>query len=136
MGNHAIGAIKNEKNQYLQYFDKRWNSWLFINCKLPNGDDSEAIKEEIQNKLKIDKNLIEARCVGYKRHRKFSESAKKEKEYVHYFYDIHLNTRLNLDDFEIDGILYKWYTYEELMNDSRIQKVNGDVIGFMKEFGL
>lgn len=97
---------------------------------------SQAIKEEIQNKLKIDKNLIEARCVGYKRHRKFSESAKKEKEYVHYFYDIHLNTRLNLDDFEIDGILYKWYTYEELMNDSRIQKVNGDVIGFMKEFGL
>ena len=136
MGNHAIGVIKNGKNQYLQYFDKRWNSWLFINCKLPNGDDSEAIKEKIQNKLKIDKNLIEARCVGYKRHRKFSESAKKEKEYVHYFYDIHLNTRLNLDDFEIDGILYKWYTYEELMNDSRIQKVNGDVIGFMKEFDL
>ena len=136
MGNHAIGVIKNEKNQYLQYFDERWNCWLFINCKLPNGDDNEAIKKEIENKLKIDKNLIEARCVGYKRHRKFSESAKKEKEYVHYFYDIHLNTRLNLDDFEIDGILYKWYTYEELMNDSRIQKVNGDVIGFMKEFGL
>ena len=136
MTNHAIGVIKNEKNQYLQYFDERWNCWLFINCKLPNGDDSEAIKKEIQDKLKIDKNLIDARCVGYKRHRKFSESAKKEKEYVHYFYDICLNTRLNLDDFEIDGILYKWYTYEELMKDSRIQKVNGDVIGFMKEFGL
>ena len=104
-----------------------------------NSDYVVIIKNYKNNQdwfVKIDKNLIEARCVGYKRHRKFSESAKKEKEYVHYFYDIHLNTRLNLDDFEIDGILYKWYTYEELMNDSRIQKVNGDVIGFMKEFGL
>ena len=55
---------------------------------------------------------------------------------MHYFYDIHLNTRLNSSDFEIDGIPYKWYTYEELMKDIRIQKVNGDVIGFMKEFGL
>lgn len=136
MGNHAIGVIKNEKNQYLQYFDERWNCWLFINCKLPNGDDNESIKKEIENKLKIDKNLIEARCVGHKRHKKFSESAKKEKEYVHYFYDIHLNTRLNSNDFEIDGIPYKWYTYEELIKDIRIQNVNGDVIGFMKEFGL
>ena len=56
MGNHAIGVIKNEKNQYLQYFDERWNCWLFINCKLPNGDDNESIKKEIENKLKIDKN--------------------------------------------------------------------------------
>ena len=34
MGKHAIIVIKNEKNEYLQYYDKRWNSYLFLNCKM------------------------------------------------------------------------------------------------------
>lgn len=31
---HAIIIIKNEKGEYLQYYDERWNSYLFLNCKL------------------------------------------------------------------------------------------------------
>ena len=26
-------VIKNNKNEYLQYFDNKWNSYLFLNCK-------------------------------------------------------------------------------------------------------
>lgn len=33
MGKHAIMVIKNNKNEYLQYFDNKWNSYLFLNCK-------------------------------------------------------------------------------------------------------
>ena len=31
---HAIIIIKNEKNKYLQYYDNRWESYLFPNCKI------------------------------------------------------------------------------------------------------
>ena len=41
MGIHSIIVIKNEKNEYLQYYDEKWKSYLFLNCKLPNGDDSK-----------------------------------------------------------------------------------------------
>ena len=39
MGKHAIIIIKNEKDEYLQYFDEKWNSYLFVNCKMKNKDD-------------------------------------------------------------------------------------------------
>ena len=37
MGIHSIIVIKNAQGKYLQYFDKRWNCYLFPNCKLPNN---------------------------------------------------------------------------------------------------
>ena len=39
MGKHSIIVIKNKKNEYLQYFDKKWNSYLFMNCKMANKED-------------------------------------------------------------------------------------------------
>ena len=61
---------------------------------------------------------------------------KVEKEYVHYFYNVNLDTELNNNDFEINGIKFKWFSYNDLLNDERIQKVNDDVVGFIKEFNL
>lgn len=136
MGIHAIMVIKNEKDEYLQYFDEKWNSYLFLNCKLPNGDDSIIVKDKISEKLNIDKELIGVSLVGKKQHKKFSESAKKEKEYIHYFYNINLDTKLNDNEFEINGINYKWFSISDLMNDERIQKVNSDIIQFVKEFNM
>ena len=36
MHKHSIIIIKNEENEYLQYFDKKWNSYLFLNSKMNN----------------------------------------------------------------------------------------------------
>ena len=30
----AIIIIKNKNNEYLQYYDERWNSYLFLNCRI------------------------------------------------------------------------------------------------------
>ena len=136
MGMHSIIVIKNEKGQYLQYFDKKWNSYLFLNCKLPNGDDSNAVKNKVTDALDIEQQLIKVSLVGCKKHKKFSESAKVEKEYTHYFYNVNINTKLNENEFEINGINYKWFCYSDLMNDERIQKVNRDIIQFVKEFNM
>lgn len=136
MGIHSIIVIKSEKNQYLQYFDKRWNSYLFLNCKLPIGEDSEAVRNKVAEDLNIEHGLIKVSLVGCKKHKKFSESAKIEKEYIHYFYNVKLDAKLNFNEFEINGIKYKWFSYSDLINDDRIQKVNGDVVQFVKEFNM
>lgn len=133
MGIHSIIVIKNEKNQYLQYFDKSWNSYLFPNCKLTNGQDFDIIKNKVSKDLNMDKKFIKVSLVGCKKHKKFSESAKIEKEYVHYFYNTKINGKLSCDEFEIKGIKYKWFSYSDLIKDERIQEVNSDIVQFVKE---
>ena len=45
--NHAIIIIKNEEGEYLQYFDNRWNSYLFLNLKMTSEFNENYIKAEI-----------------------------------------------------------------------------------------
>ena len=136
MGIHSIIVIKNKKGEYLQYFDKKWNSFLFLNCKLPNGEDSIVIKNKIADDFNIKKDLVKVSLVGYKQHKKFSESAKVEKEYIHYFYNVILDTKLDDNMFELNGINYKWFSYSELMKDKRIQEVNSDIVQFVRNFNM
>ena len=132
MGVHAIIVIKNERNEYLQYFDNRWNSFLFLNCKLLDGENADIVKDN----LNVKKELIKVSLVVNKKHEKFSESDKIQKEYVHYFYKVDLNEKLNNEEFEINGIQYKWFSYANLLKDKRIQQVNSDIVQFVKEFDI
>lgn len=130
---HSIIIIQNKKNEYLQYFDKEWESYLFLNCKLPNGKDRNAIINKIENSLGIKKENIEVTYCDYRKHKKFSQSAKREKEYIHYFYKVKILEELEDNEFEINGVDYKWLSYEELLQDKRIQEVNSDIVQFVKE---
>lgn len=139
MGKHAIIVIKNENNEYLQYFDKRWNSFLFLNCKLDEKFNNQDIINYVSNKLEIEENLIKCTYIGEKTHTKFSESAQKEKEYQHFFYSIEFKdipSNMNKKDFVINNEEYTWYSYNELKEDERIQKVNSDIVEFVKEFNI
>lgn len=131
---HAIIVIRNSNEEYLQYFDERWNSYLFLNCKVKDQDDINEIQNEIANKLNISNvNLI---YKFNKLHTKFSESDKIEKEYRHYFYKANIkefNENMNQKEFNNNGIKFKWYSYDELLKDERIQKVNSDIVEFIKE---
>lgn len=136
MGIHAIIVIKNENKEYLQYFDEKWNSYLFMNCKLPNGDDSIIVKNAISNNLDIPIDKIKISLAGMKVHKKFSESAQKEKEYTHFFYNVNISEKLENSSFEKNGKKYKWFSYQDLLNDERIQKVNSDIVKFINEFNM
>lgn len=139
MGKHAIIVIKNEKNEYLQYFDQRWNSYLFSNCKMKDKDDIDSIFNELEKKLNISRNNIKYEFIGEKLHSKFSESAKIEKEYTHYFYKIDIVDNLNIyneNEFEMLNTKYKWFSFEELRKDKRIQAVNEDIVNYIEEFDL
>ena len=132
---HAIIIIKNSKNEYLQYFDQNWNSYLFLNCKIESELDIKKIENVIKKKLNI--NNVEIIYKFDKIHTKFSESDKISKKYHHYFYEVICK---ELDDiifnkrFEIDDIKYKWYSYNELLKDERIQEVNSDIVEYIKEY--
>lgn len=123
---HAIIIIKNEKSEYLQYYDKRWESYLFPNCKIEEAMDYNKIKENI---AKIYGIKIES--INYKMdkiHTKFSESDKIEKTYHHYFYECEIEKNLQNSD-----IQFKWFSMEELLKDERIKKVNLDIVEYVKE---
>ena len=90
MHKHSIIIIKNEKYEYLQYFDKIWNSYLFLNSNMNNKNDVESIYNKLKQMLEIEKEDINISFIGEKIHKKFSESAKIEKEYLHYFYKVKL----------------------------------------------
>ena len=139
MGKHAIIVIKNEKNEYLQYFDEKWNSYLFIYCKMENRDDVSSIDRELKQSLGISKEDINLFFTGERIHRKFSQSAKIEKEYQHYFYKIELLKpikQFKQKEFEHLDKKYKWFSFNELTKDERIQEVNSDIVGYIRELNL
>lgn len=139
MGKHAILVVKNKKNEYLQYYDERWNSYLFLNCKMQNKEDEEAILNNLETSFDIKKEEIQLFFVNQKVHKKFSESAKKEKEYEHYFYKVELLKpidEMKQKEFRMNNKKYRWFSFDELLKDTRIQKVNSDIVGYIKEFKL
>lgn len=136
MSEHTIMMIKNDKNEYLNYYDTRWNSYLFLNNKVIGQLDDNVQKLFVANKLNISENKIELSLVYEKIHTKFSESAKKNKEYHHYFYDVkirELPTVMTDKEFFINEINYKWFSMKELEEDKRIQEVNSDIVAMIKD---
>lgn len=139
MNKHSIIVIKNEKNEYLQYFDKKWDSYLFMNCKMKDKDDVDSIYNELKQSLGLNKEDANLSFVDERVHRKFSESAKIEKEYQHYFYKVELLKALdefNKKEFENSNKKYKWFLFEELTKDERIQKVNSDIVEYVRQLHI
>lgn len=138
MGKHAIIVIKNKNNEYLQYFDNRWDTLLFPNCKLIEQFNNN-VADYVSEILNIDQDYIRCIYIEEKVHTKFSESAKRMKEYDHFIYSVELIKMPEImiqKNFNINGVNYIWCSYSELINNERIQKVNGDIVGFIKQLNL
>lgn len=136
MSEHTIMIIKNAKNEYLNYYDERWNSYLFLNNKVIGELDDNEQRKFVANKLNIPEDNIDLTLVYEKIHTKFSESAKKNKEYRHYFYNVEIKelpTTFTEKEFSLNKITYKWFSIKELEEDKRIQEVNSDIVGMIKE---
>ena len=133
---HSILIINNNKNEYLQYFDNRWDSFLFPNCKLTNENHKELINQYlIQNFSFLSTEKYEINYIMDKIHTKFSESAEVNKEYHHYFYNIQMADMPKImqnSTFKMNDITFKWFNLNELENDERIQKINSDIVSFVK----
>lgn len=107
---HSIIIIKKD-NKFLNYYDERWNMYLFPNIK---GNDIE----EIKNKYNTDK----VKLLFDKVHDKYSVSHNEVRTYHHYFYEV---------DTEVDG---KYFTLQELLSNEEVKKYNEDIINYINEF--
>lgn len=133
---HSILIIKNHKDEYLQYFDNRWDSFLFPNCKLTSEFHKDLIEQYLSEKLNLAISNFNINYIMDKVHTKFSESAKVNKEYHHYFYNIQMVDMPEImqnPTFKINDITFKWFSLNELENDERIQKINSDIVSFVKD---
>ena len=129
---HTILIIKNN-DKYLQYFDERWNSYLFLNCKCENNKDIAKISDTVLEKLGIKPLKID--YLFTKIHSKYSVKHEKMREYEHYFYLVDIGTEfIDKKEFVINNTKFKWLSMEELENDPEIMQINGDIIGFIKEW--
>lgn len=107
---HSIIIIK-KGDEYLNYFDDRWNMYLFPNIK---GNNIDEIKEKF--------NATNVKLLFDKVHEKYSVPNGKMKKYHHYFYEANAN---------IDG---EYFTLDELLNIEKVKENNVDIIEFIKEF--
>ncbi len=107
---HSI-LIKKEGNKFINYYDKRWNMYLFPNIKGNNVED-------IKNKFKCEN----VKFLFDKVHDKYSIPNDEIKTYHHYFYEI---------DSDIEGELF---TLDELLCMDKVKENNSDIISFIKEF--
>ena len=130
---HAIIIIKNEKDEYLQYYEESWHSYLFLNCKCENNKDIAKISDTVLEKLGIKPLKID--YLFTKIHSKYSVKHEKIREYEHYFYLVDIGTEfIDKKEFVINNTKFKWLSMEELENDPEIMQINGDIIEFIKEW--
>ena len=125
---HTILIIKN-KDKYLQYFDERWNCYLFLNTKVQGSVNEKELIKFIEERFNIKDVTVEYKFD--KVHSKYSPTANKEKTYHHYFYLVKAN--IPEEDFTIDNINYKWLSMNYLETDKKIQEMNSDIVSFIKE---
>lgn len=126
MSIHAIIIIKN-KDKYLQYYDERWDSYLFPNMKLKEKFTDIDIIEYVENNL--NKKVIDCTFIKNIIHSKYSVSHKEVREYNHYFYLV------NIDNYDFDNT-YKFFSIDELKNNKRIMEVNSDIVSYIEEMNL
>ena len=107
---HSIIIIKKD-NKFLNYYDERWEMYMFPNIKGNNI-------EEIKNKY----NTENIRLLFDKVHEKYSVSHNKMRTYHHYFYQV---------DTDING---EYFSLEELLENPRVKKYNEDIINYINEY--
>ena len=131
---HAIIVIKNDKDEYLQYYDTRWSCKLFPNCKLDNENHKETIKQYLSCNLNLSAEDNQIKFAMDKTHEKYSESAMKNKVYHHYFYIVEADALCKTNEsFKLNDIDFYWLSVSELEKDERIQKVNHDIVEMVKK---
>ena len=126
MSIHGIIIIKNN-NKYLQYYDNRWDSLLFLNMKLNKEFTDIDIIDFVEKTL--NKKVINCRFIKNIIHSKYSVSHKEIREYNHYFYLV------NLDNYDFNDT-YNFLSIDELKNNKRIMEVNSDIVSFIEEMNL
>jgi hypothetical protein len=136
----SIVAIKdtfNEfSNRFLLYYDEAWKCWFFFSFKTIETQNEENIKTRLSNLLHIEKKNIDLQYKLERIQPKYSIKDNINKVYLHRLYQGYISDFPEVyknNQFEINGVKFKWMTISEMENDSTIKKINQDVVSMVKD---
>jgi len=127
----SIVAIKRSQGEYLQFYDNRWKCWLFPYVR--SSDNNKDNVDKFVNKITGLNALTE--YVASAKHCKYSVSDEVYKIYNHKLYKLNLHEDADItrkQSFTIDGVDYRWMTFDDMLGDENIMEKNDDVISFVK----
>ena len=123
------------KPRYLTYYDERWDCRLFLNYKSQGFGDAAYIVEHLSSDLEVEKERIDIRYLGSKKHEKYSVSHGENRVYNHRLCKVTIDKweRSEQDYFIVKGKTYYWMTLNEMAKDLNISKKNMDIVNFVRE---
>ena len=107
---HSIIIIKKD-NKFLNYYDERWEMYLFPNLK---GNNIEVIKNKY--------NTNNVKLLFDKVHEKYSVPHNETRTYHHYFYEV---------DADANG---EYFSLDELLKKPKVKEYNEDIINYINEY--
>lgn len=136
----SIVAIKDDfnkfANRFLLYYDDAWKCWFFFSFHTVESQNDVNIVQRLSNKLKIDCSVVSVKYIIDRIQPKYSERDEVNKVYQHSLYQGVISKFpdcMQKNEFEIEGIKYRWFTVEEMESDVEIMNKNKDVVSFVKE---
>lgn len=136
----SIVALKDDfndhSNRFLLYYDDAWKCWFFFNFKTSEAQNEENLAQRLSNMLKIDVADIRIKYITDRIQPKFSERDQVNKVYQHSLYQAQIfkfGDILKEDEFEIEGVRFKWFTIADMEKNERIKSINSDVVAYVKE---
>lgn len=129
-------TFKEHSNRFLLYYDKRWECWFFFSFKKTENDNEKFIANRLSNMLKVDADKISIHYLTDRIQMKYSVSDDVNKLYQHHLFKGIVSDYpddMQKDEFEIDGVLYRWMTIDEMEQDENIMQKNKDIVAFVKE---
>lgn len=136
----SIVAVKDTFNEYanrfLLYYDKSWKCWFFFSFKTMEEQNEENIRVRLSNALHISKDNISLQYKAERIQPKHSIRDDVDKVYLHRLYQAKIasfSNEVRADEFEVDGVQYRWMTIEEMETDQTIMDINSDVVSMVKD---
>lgn len=128
----SIVAIKRNPDEYLQVYDNRWKCWLFPYVRSAEENNKDNVDRFVREIIGADEST---EYITSTKHCKYSVSDSVYKIYNHKLYRLNVDPNNDISKkqkFTIDGIDYRWMTFEDMLGDENIMEKNEDVISFVK----
>lgn len=130
--NFSLLVLKDSHGRFLLKKDSRWKTYLFPYSRTKEND-SGAILEFLKHALGISSaKITKTKESDFTKH---SVSANMTKTYHHIFYqiDFDANQLPAKNKFKVNGMVYKWFSIDDMKADKNLRLKNSETIRFVEE---
>lgn len=129
---YSLIAIKDsfmgyKSNRILtKYFEGKWNEYMFLSFPTAAERDEESLKNAIGAALKIPRDVIHLYQKASIYQPKISQDWNTVRAYYNTYYVVYIDSfpeLLKNNEFEIDGVHYKWMTLEQMEREAEKKSI-------------